>query len=122
MDAFYKIADYFKGKIASEPGKTLKDAAAMLNEDLAKQFPAAKAAANAVGDRGALRSLVWSEKVSNVMESLLERFAKEGDAMLANTKIWVCDICGFIYIGDTPPEVCPVCKVPRNKIKQIERR
>jgi len=121
-EAFYKIADYFRVKAASERGKTLKDAADMLNEDLAKRFSAANAAANAAGDRGALRSLVWGERVSLMMKSLLERFAEEGDAMLADTKIWVCDICGFIYVGDIPPEVCPVCKVPRNKIKQIERR
>jgi rubrerythrin len=24
---------------------------------------------------------------------------------------WICKICGFIYEGDEPPEVCPVCKV-----------
>lgn len=122
MDAFNKIADYFKKKIESKSGKTLKDTAIMLDEDLEKQFPFAKSAANAIGDRGALRSLVWGEKVSTMTKSLLERFAAEGDAMLADTKIWVCDICGFIFIGDTPPEICPVCKVPRNKIKQIERR
>jgi len=121
MDAFYKIADYFNKKIPSETGKTLKDAAAMLNEDLAKRYPAADATAKADGDRGALRSLVWSEKVSAMMKSLLERFAAEGDAMLADTKIWVCDICGFIYIGENPPEVCPVCKVPRYRIEEIRR-
>jgi len=121
-DAFNKIAEYYKRKAASESVKTLKEIAAMLNEDLEKRFPAAKAAAVAAGDRGALRSLVWGEKASAMMKSLLERFAEEGDAMLANTKIWVCDICGYIYIGDTPPEICPVCKVPRYKIEEIKRR
>jgi rubrerythrin len=42
--------------------------------------------------------------------------------MLENTKIWVCDICGFIFIGDAPPEICPVCKVPKFKIIEVERR
>ena len=28
----------------------------------------------------------------------------------------------FVYIGDEPPEVCPVCKVPKMKIRKIERR
>jgi rubredoxin len=22
---------------------------------------------------------------------------------------WVCKVCGYIYIGDEPPEVCPEC-------------
>lgn len=24
---------------------------------------------------------------------------------------WVCKVCGFIFEGDEPPEICPVCKV-----------
>jgi rubrerythrin len=23
---------------------------------------------------------------------------------------WICKICGYIYEGDEPPEICPVCK------------
>jgi rubredoxin len=122
MEAWVKIAEYYKAKIAAETGKTLEDAAELLGGDLAKRIPTANAVANADKDRGALRSLVWSEKVSTMQKALLERFAKEGDAMLANTKIWVCDICGFIYIGDAPPEICPVCKVPSYRIQQVERR
>ena len=121
MEAFSKIADYFKSKVSDEKGKTLKDTAKMLDDDLTKGFVAANEAAKASADRGALRSLVWSEKVSTMGKALLDRFAKEGDAMLVNTKIFVCDICGFIYLGDAPPEICPVCKVPHFKIFQVER-
>ena len=121
MDAFNRLAEYFNSKTAPEPGKTLKDAAEMLEKDLAEGFALANAAAKESSDRGAQRSLVWSEKVSIMAKSLLDRFAKEGDAMLENTKIYVCDICGFIITGDAPPEICPVCKVPSFKILQIER-
>ena len=38
---------------------------------------------------------------------------------IKNNKIWVCDICGFVYIGDNPPKVCPVCKVPSLKILEV---
>ena len=27
-------------------------------------------------------------------------------------KKWVCPVCGYVHEGDTPPEKCPVCKVP----------
>lgn len=40
--------------------------------------------------------------------------------MLADTDIWVCTVCGFVYIGETPPELCPVCKVPPFKFEKIE--
>ena len=42
--------------------------------------------------------------------------------MLEHTNLYVCDICGFVYAGDNPPELCPVCKVPGWKFSQIERR
>ena len=27
--------------------------------------------------------------------------------------VWVCLNCGHIYIGETPPAICPVCKHPQ---------
>ena len=30
-------------------------------------------------------------------------------------KKWVCSVCGYVHEGDTPPEKCPVCKVPASK-------
>ena len=34
-------------------------------------------------------------------------------------KKWVCPVCGYVHEGDTPPEVCPVCKVPGSKFKEM---
>ena len=32
---------------------------------------------------------------------------------------WVCSVCGYVYEGENPPEICPPCKVPADKfIKQ----
>lgn len=28
---------------------------------------------------------------------------------------WVCSVCGYVFEGDQAPEVCPVCKAPREK-------
>ncbi|MCD8082688.1 MAG: NADH peroxidase [Clostridiales bacterium] len=33
-------------------------------------------------------------------------------------KKWVCTVCGYVHEGDTPPESCPVCKVPASKFKE----
>ncbi len=96
--------------------------ARLLDTDLSESYAKVNAAAASKADRGALRALVWSEKVSRMMKSLLDRYAKEGNAMLENAKIYVCDICGFVYLGNNLPEICPVCKVPDYKITQIERR
>ena len=33
---------------------------------------------------------------------------------------WVCTVCGYVYEGETAPEVCPVCKVGSDKFKKVE--
>lgn len=33
-------------------------------------------------------------------------------------KKWVCSVCGYVHEGDTPPEFCPVCKVPASKFEE----
>ena len=30
-------------------------------------------------------------------------------------KKYVCPVCGYVHIGDAPPEACPVCKVAGSK-------
>jgi len=121
MEAANRIADYFKAHTALVASKGFDDLAVLVNDDLSFGIPAADRAAKGFADRGAQRSLVWSEKVSTMIKALLERYAREGDALLENTKVYVCDICGFIHIGDEPPEICPVCKVPSFKISPIGR-
>jgi rubrerythrin len=31
---------------------------------------------------------------------------------------WVCDICGYIHEGDSPPEKCPQCGAPASKFTE----
>ena len=33
---------------------------------------------------------------------------------------WVCPVCGYVHEGDTPPEKCPVCKVPGEKFNKLD--
>lgn len=118
---FMQLADYFKNITPEEPEADVSRLLSMLHEDLESGYPAANEAAGVKPDRGALRALVWGEKVSRIVNSILQRYEKEGDALLEHTNIYVCDICGFIYIGDTPPALCPVCKVPGWKMTKVER-
>ena len=30
-------------------------------------------------------------------------------------KKYVCPICGYVHVGDSAPEICPVCKIPGSK-------
>lgn len=62
------------------------------------------------------------EKVTRMLASLVNRYLNEGEKMLEDTNIWVCTTCGFVYVGDNPPQLCPVCKVPDWKFEKIEGR
>ena len=119
---FNQLADYFKKAAppAREPG--FDNLIALIEKDLSEGLPAAHVAADYDSDRGAKRALVWSEKVTRILNSLLTRYQTEGDAMIENTGVYVCTICGFVYIGDDLPEVCPVCKVPKWKFEKVEGR
>ena len=81
----------------------------------------ARHTAATVSDRGALRVLTWTEKVSMMAKSIIEQY-RSNPNFLDNTNVYVCDICGFIYIGDEPPAICPVCKVPGFLILKVKRR
>lgn len=119
---FSQLAGYFQSKAA--PAKTggTPELLERIARNLEEDYPRANGAAGQAGpDRGALRALVWSEKVTRMLQSLLSRYEKEGPAFLEHTNVYVCDICGFIYIGDAPPEICPVCKVPKLNIVQLPR-
>ena len=94
---------------------------ALIEQELISEYPAAKDTAAANQDRGSLRALTWGEKVSRILVSLLGKYEKTGDAMLEGTNVYVCEICGFVYIGNEPPEICPVCKVPSLKISMIAK-
>lgn len=57
-----------------------------------------------------------------MLSSLVNRYLDEGEEMLADTDIWVCTVCGFVYVGDAAPGLCPVCKVPDWKFEKVEGR
>ncbi|MBR6950262.1 MAG: rubredoxin [Oscillospiraceae bacterium] len=117
--AFRKLADWFTARQGAAADPSFERLLALVENDLNAGYPAADEVSRQKGDRGALRSLVWSEKVTRILRSLLTRYAQEGDAMLENTGVYVCTICGFVYVGDELPEVCPVCKVPNRKFERI---
>lgn len=119
---FLQLADYFAGRTPEEEKADIEALSEMLREDVENGYDAIRSVAGDKKDRGALRVCVWGEKVSLILNSILQRYKKEGEAFLANTEIWVCTTCGFVYVGDKAPELCPVCKVPAWKFERMEGR
>ena len=117
--AFRTLADWFKSRAERPAGPSFDALLEKVSENLRSDYPAVRSIAEQHGDRGALRALTWSEKVSMILKSILMRYGQEGESLLAHTGVWVCTICGFVYIGDELPELCPVCKVPSRKFERI---
>ena len=115
---FQELATYYEEKDSSKEG-TLNDVKQIVGQDL-KQQEQAMNVADHHQDRGAKRVLTWAGKSTKIMNMILDNYEKKGIDYLKNTKIWVCDICGFVYIGDVPPTVCPICKVPNFKILEVK--
>ena len=117
---FAQLAEYYNGKSESADTDQFEALSALIEKDL-ESYVTANSVSAVQTDRGALRALVWGEKVTRILASLLSRYEKQKDALLGNTNVYVCEICGFVYVGDQPPEICPVCKVPSMKIRKIEK-
>ncbi len=118
---FMELSEYYKKRRPVEAVSRLQELKPLIEKELENMYPDAFQIARTNADRGALRALTWSEKCTRILSSLIGRFEKQGIQLLDNTNIYVCEICGFVYIGDLPPEICPVCKVPSFKITPVQK-
>ena len=119
---FTQLASYFKSAAKPAESPNTDELLSLIEKDLSQTIPAANDQAAQAKDRGARRALVWNEKVTKILKSLLNRYEREGEKMFANTGVYVCVICGFVYVGDAPPALCPVCKAPDWKLEKVEGR
>ena len=119
---FRKLAEFFRSKAEPVREASTQKLLELIEHDLSVGYPYGNAVSSDKPDRGALRGQVWSEKVTRMLQSLLRRYESEGDKILENTGVWVCTVCGFVYVGDAAPELCPVCKVPSWKFEKVEGR
>ena len=109
---FLELASYFDQK-AGNMQESQETLISLLKEDVTSAYVTGKEACKE--DRGTLRALTWGEKVTKVQQML----AAQGPNALDGKHLFVCSVCGFMYIGQTAPKLCPVCKVPDWKFIQI---
>ena len=119
-ELFSELSAYFTAAVPASDDVSTESITEKLDQELSSLYPLLRDRASAVSDRGALRVTVWGEKVTKMAFAIMKRYEEEGSAFLAGTKVWICSICGFIFIGDNPPPICPVCKVPDWKFEEIK--
>ena len=118
---FMELSQYFKVKADKTDEDKISNVLEKLKNDNENLFINAREVAKHYSDRGALRALTWSEKVTKMLESVIASYNEEEDRLLKNAELYVCEICGFTYVGNDLPEVCPVCKVPNFKMRKLEK-
>lgn len=57
--------------------------------------------------------------MADEIQKLTGTLSVPADPNAGRTK-WICTICGYVYIGEEPPEQCPTCKQPGNVFKKME--
>ena len=94
--------------------EALKDAAAGEHGEWTDMYPTM---AKEAREEGFTHIAELFEKVGAIEKyheerylALLEKIQKDRAPKKEEKKKWICRNCGFIYEGDTPPKVCPVCE------------
>jgi rubrerythrin len=122
-ELFRKLAEYFDQEPASQPDDkpagSFTGLISDLNADEALFLEPIRSAAAAAADRGALRMATWGGKVTAIQKSAADRYEKKGDELLDGKSVFVCEACGFLFIGEQAPELCPVCKVQSFRFSKV---
>ncbi len=118
---FGELASFYEEGRKKQEGCSYQDLLKAINEDLSSVYLEVNPAASKHQDLGSHRALFWGEKVSKLLKSLLVRYEKQKNSLLDGTNVYVCEICGFVYVGEQPPAICPICKVPSFKIQAVQK-
>lgn len=94
------------GEIGST-AENLKTAVGGETEEFESMYPGMIEAAEAEGEKAALRSFQYANEVEKVHARLYQNALDNLDAM-ETVDYYVCSVCGFTCEVE-PPEECPVC-------------
>lgn len=87
------------------------------NFEVNEMYPAYNAIAQLQDEKGAKQSIHYALEAERIHEQLY-RIAKESVEAgkdIELKEIHICPVCGYTYMGEEPPDKCPVCGVSREK-------
>ncbi len=106
------------GEKVPSTAESLKDAAAGEWYEFSEMYKQFEAEAN---EEGYTDIAMLFRKVGNIEKEHNERFMKlcenveNGEVFKkAEVKVWKCLNCGHIHIGESAPNMCPVCSHPQS--------
>ncbi|MFX0103277.1 MAG: rubrerythrin family protein [Candidatus Hodarchaeota archaeon] len=68
-------------------------------------------------------SMEWAKETEKTHAEVLQHAIglMEAGNDFQGDKLWVCDACGNLYVGEKPNELCPVCKHDPFHYKEVPR-
>jgi rubrerythrin len=78
--------------------------------EVTEMYPGYKAVGELQEERAAVRSYNYALEAEKIHAELYGRAkaSAEKGADIAIGMVWICPVCGHTYVGDEPPETCPV--------------
>ncbi len=87
------------------------------NFEATEMYPAYNAIAELQDEKDAKLSIHYALEAEKIHEQLY-RIAEENVAInkdIEMKEIHICPVCGYTYMGEKPPEKCPICGVSKEK-------
>lgn len=87
------------------------------NFEVTEMYPAYNAIAELQDEKGAKLSIHYALEAERIHEQLYKIAKENVDTKkdLEMKEIHICPVCGYTYMGEEPPEKCPVCGVSKEK-------
>lgn len=87
------------------------------NFEITEMYPAYNAIAELQDEKYAKLSIHYALEAERIHEQLYKIAKESVDAKkdLELKEIHICPDCGYTYMGEKPPEKCPVCGVSKEK-------
>jgi rubrerythrin len=89
--------------------------------EVAEMYAAYLAVADLQEEKRAAKSMNYAMEVEKLHSELYAaaRAAVDAGEDLSEVTAWVCPVCGFTFLGEEPPERCPVCNALRKTFRQF---
>jgi rubrerythrin len=97
----------------------LKAAVAGETHEFTHMYPEMIAAAEAEGEKEALRSFKFANEVEKIHAALYQKLLDNLGKSQENYPYWVCPVCGYTA-EKSYPERCPVCNAKGDRFLKID--
>ena len=91
------------------------------HHEFTKMYPGFIEQAESEGNKRALSTFSWANKVEEIHYGLYQTTLKalEAGEQLKDEPYFVCQVCGYTVAGEAP-DTCPICGAPITRFKRVE--